>query len=758
MSNIKIRNLESATESQIVSGNYVPIALNTEEGQPALTKKATFSQVVSGGITSYSGNANYIKITGGLYANEADCFSLSSRLLILNDDDCYMNPTECNSMSLRYDGHNSAVLDSLASKDKSTTLQLTRVDKDDPASRITWSLKSYEEDDSFNIFCLDNNGSKIDNNVNFYNPVLISGQPILTGTASSLITQFNQQSSQENEGLDDFVQNSDGDTIPNPNKTTSSEIEMVDTNNDGIPDREILINTSILTANNLGEVIQPGGGLETVDHCMNENYDSVACNDPGVKYKTTKLSLATSAENLAIYLRINEDEGKPLNQGSLHVAREPDGITVTDKFKNMSDAYSWIKQNVSSSRIIVELIYETDTTEPEYAQSLIQTNENLGQINHWGEDAWKKISGQLGGNTGDLKTINISSNSESRFNRLVFDIFNTTHFSGLHFNIDTKDKGDELYGVFRTNNVRTSIHYCKFTVKGSRHISRIFEAREGGSLYIYSSFPRAQTLGYEDPFNKGNNARSHALELDLTGLQVQTFAELKTVNDGIKFTSQTLGPEKNEVTFEIADGAPGAAWDPTNKKLTITADINGAASYQDILDYLDGTGAAALASSGFSVAGIGDTNQAASIGSTTSGVGFSVGYIFDADISSFLSLQDYRPGSDRTLSGIHFTGTGETSMISFFNLNSASTIRINTSFTRSDSCTINCNTTFNAFGYNPISFGPHTDEPLAYATLPGTTNTLAAAPADYTVNVAFGNDDAIGPVSNNNLPVDEDYF
>lgn len=656
MSNIKIRNLESATESQIVSGNYVPIALNTEEGQPALTKKATFSQVVSGGITSYSGNANYIEITGGL---------------------------------------------------------------------------------------------------------LISGQPILTGTASSLITQFNQQSSQENEGLDDFVKNSNGDRIPNPNKTTSSEIEMVDTDNDGTPDREILINTSILTANNLGEVIQPGGGLETVDHCMNENYDSVACNDPGVKYKTTKLSLATSAENLAIYLRINKDEGKALNQGSLHVAREPDGITVTDKFKNMSDAYSWIKQNVSSSRITVDLIYETDTTEPPYAQSLIETNENLGQINHWGEDAWKKISGQLGGNAGDLKTINISSNSESRFNRLVFNIFNTTHFSGLHFNIDTKDNGDELYGVFRTNNVRTSIHYCKFTVKGSRHISRIFEAREGGSLYIYSSFPGAQTSGYEDPFNKGNNARSHALELDLTGLQVRTFAELKTGNDGIKFTSQTLGPEKNKVTFKIVNGAPNAAWDSTDKKLTITADItNSSETYQDILNLLGGAGAAALTASGFSVAGIGDTNQAASIGSTTSGVGFSVGYIFDADISSFLSLQDYRPGSDRTLSGIHFTGTGETSMISFFNLNSASTIRINTSFTRSDSCTINCNTTFNAFGYNPISFGPHTDEPLAYATLPGTTTTLAAATADYTVNVDFSttNNDAIGPVSSNDLPVDEDYF
>lgn len=672
MSNIKIRNLESATHSQVVGGNYIPVALNTEQGQPALTKKATFAQVVSGGITNYSGNANYVNLTGGLYAKEADCLSLSSRLLKLNDTDCYTNLAECNSMGIHYDGHNSVLLSSFFSKDKSTTLGLTRVDKDDSENRITWSLKSYEEDDSFNIFCLDNNGFKIDNNVNFYNPVLISGQPILTGTASSLITQFNQQSSRENEGLDDFVQNSDGDTIPNPNKTTSSEIEMVDTNNDGTPDKEILINTSILTANNLGEVIQPGGGLETVDYCMDDNYDTVPCNDPSVKYKTTKLSLATSAENLAIYLRINKDEGKDLNPGSLHVAREPDGKTVTDKFKNMSDAYFWIKQNVSSSRITVDLIYETDTTEPEYGQSLIKTNENLGQINHWGEDAWKKAVGQLGNDTGDLKTINISSDSENRFNRLIFDIFNTTYFSGLHFNIDTKDTGDQHYGVFRTTNIKSSIHYCKFTVKGSRHVPRIFEAREGGSLYIYSSFPNAQTEGYEDPFNKGNSARCHALELDLTDLQAPDDAEGNSVN--------------------------------------------------------------------------------------------SVGLLFDADISSFLSLQDYRPEADRALSGIHFAGSGAISFNSMLRLNSASTIRINTKFTRSSNCTISCDTTFTAFGYNPISFGSHTGEihvpnsTLVYATLPGTTTTLSSNPADYVVNVPFGEDDATGPVSSNDLPIDEDYF
>lgn len=66
MSNIKIRNLDGAENEQIISGNYIPIALNSDQGQPQLTKKATFGQVVSGGITGYSGDASYIKFTNGL--------------------------------------------------------------------------------------------------------------------------------------------------------------------------------------------------------------------------------------------------------------------------------------------------------------------------------------------------------------------------------------------------------------------------------------------------------------------------------------------------------------------------------------------------------------------------------------------------------------------------------------------------------------------------------------------------------------------
>ncbi len=49
MGNIKIRNLTAATGADIISGNMVPIALDNDAGLERVTRRATFSQIVSGG-------------------------------------------------------------------------------------------------------------------------------------------------------------------------------------------------------------------------------------------------------------------------------------------------------------------------------------------------------------------------------------------------------------------------------------------------------------------------------------------------------------------------------------------------------------------------------------------------------------------------------------------------------------------------------------------------------------------------------------
>ncbi len=493
----------------MVGGNYIPVALNTEQGQPALTKKATFAQVVSGGITNYSGNANYVNLTGGLYAKEADCLSLSSRLLKLNDTDCYTNLAECNSMGIHYDGHNSVLLSSFFSKDKSTTLGLTRVDKDDSENRITWSLKSYEEDDSFNIFCLDNNGFKIDNNVNFYNPVLISGQPILTGTASSLITQFNQQSSRENEGELDTVSDSEGNIVQNPKKNASSTVEYVDTDGNGTPDSQVLVDTTPVTAENIDSLVQPGGGLEITEVCQSETFDIVECEtngfaNPEVKYKTKKLSLATSAASSTIVIEIHDTEGVEYRNG---ISVGVDG-KLTTKLKRLRDAFEYIRNDVASNDAIINIYLQTDTDEGEIENTnhTFQSHNNA-EIN---KGYIRIVGDQSKYQTGDLTKVKIKSKHEG-VNAYVPMWFTGKTVSIFLVNlVFDLDDSDGVHSAIRTYKSCTlTLVGCKISARGSVHA--LIDANIGARFEVhnYSDGPESDLL---DPLGEGFWAP--ALELD----------------------------------------------------------------------------------------------------------------------------------------------------------------------------------------------------------------------------------------------------
>ncbi len=106
MSNIKIRNLDTATNEQIISGNYLPIALNSDQGQAQLTKKATFGQVVSGGITGYSGDASYIRFTNGLSGDINSSLITTNQINsnFINSDSITTNGITCNG-NINIDGY-----------------------------------------------------------------------------------------------------------------------------------------------------------------------------------------------------------------------------------------------------------------------------------------------------------------------------------------------------------------------------------------------------------------------------------------------------------------------------------------------------------------------------------------------------------------------------------------------------------------------------------------------------------------------------
>ena len=63
MGNIKIRNLESALDTEVTSGNFLAMALNPEEGHERATRKINLEQIVSGGAV-YADFSEGLKISG----------------------------------------------------------------------------------------------------------------------------------------------------------------------------------------------------------------------------------------------------------------------------------------------------------------------------------------------------------------------------------------------------------------------------------------------------------------------------------------------------------------------------------------------------------------------------------------------------------------------------------------------------------------------------------------------------------------------
>jgi hypothetical protein len=63
MGNIKIRNLDGSESIDVTTGNFLPMALSTDDGHERLTKKVTLEQVVSGGA-AYADFSNQLKLSG----------------------------------------------------------------------------------------------------------------------------------------------------------------------------------------------------------------------------------------------------------------------------------------------------------------------------------------------------------------------------------------------------------------------------------------------------------------------------------------------------------------------------------------------------------------------------------------------------------------------------------------------------------------------------------------------------------------------
>ena len=111
---------------------------------------------------------------------------------------------------------------------------------------------------------------------------------------SEAINAVNKAAAAERDAEPETVTLPDGTVIPNPLKGATSELD----------ENGVLVDTTPVTAENLDDLVDPGSGLEVKTICRNELFEIVDCGDPSVKYRTKKLSLATSEESKIIHFCI----------------------------------------------------------------------------------------------------------------------------------------------------------------------------------------------------------------------------------------------------------------------------------------------------------------------------------------------------------------------------------------------------------------------------------------------------------------------
>ena len=463
MPSIKIRNLDSASDAEITGSNYIPTAL---EGSSLSTRKVTFDQVISGGAPNYSGNFIYGSFTGGL--------SAIGDIKFTGDTFFDGNPSIAGSLNVTSTVSANAGIFQILASDSMTA-----------ETAVIQSILNFDD----------------------------------------LMNGYSQGLSEATEGEQDTVLDSEGNVVQNPNKNASSTVRYVDTDGDGIADSQVLVNTTPVTAENLDSLVQPGGGLEVTEVCQNETFDIVECEqngipNPDVKYKTKKLSLATSVASSTISIEIHNTDGVEYRSG---ISVGIDG-KLTAKLKRLRDAFTYIRNDVASSDAIINIYLQTDTDEGEIENSngVFASHANLEinkcYINIYGDST--KYS------TGGLTKVKMKAKRTPNASAYVPMWFNSKNilFSLVNLAFDLDDSGG-VHSVIRSHNSCTlNLIGCKINARGSTHC--LIEASRGATVQV-QNYNDASTL--LDPLNKGFWAP--ALELDFGPRKATSSTAVGNVGD-----------------------------------------------------------------------------------------------------------------------------------------------------------------------------------------------------------------------------------
>lgn len=335
------------------------------------------------------------------------------------------------------------------------------------------------------------------------------GESTRRTTIKEAVSSYNLAVTEELQAQPDTITNSDGQEVPNPLADIVTQVEVVDTNDDGLPDTEILLDTTPITSENIDKLVKPGGGLEVIEVCKDIEGTIVDCTiggnpNPQVAIKSKQLSFAVSSASKSIIIYCNGNTGIEYSSSGDYTV-SPEG-EVSTKFINLWNAYRYIRQKIASKDTTVTIRVETDLDEGKLGP--INTDDTRGQgayssngLNSVNIIGWDSINQTHSLYNGELRKISVLRvSSPDKAQAMFWFNSRSENIWGIHFALDCEDHTG-LHSIFRSSGVQgniTRFYSCKCTFRGSTHL--IFESSRGGNIEFHNF---EDSISRVDPLGKG---------------------------------------------------------------------------------------------------------------------------------------------------------------------------------------------------------------------------------------------------------------
>ena len=326
---------------------------------------------------------------------------------------------------------------------------------------------------------------------------------------------------------------------------------------------QILRESDPITAGNIESLIDPGSGLEVISECYNEVGTKVDCASNSVKYVQKKIALATSESATNVKIRVHKDQGKQYDPTSDPTVdwKSVTGTTLNTKCQRLRDAFAWIKHNVSSTSISVQIIVETDTEEGTCGSNTFKLERTRGQVDIWDVGLHDQTYALT------RNKINIDAISGSNSTIPFWVNHGNIAIFGVHFIFNVTSSG--VHKLMRFENVNADMLSCKITVNATHSVEGIIETISGCKLHMRGHSRKGAAYS-TDPHDAGSY--EVALELDLGGMDVK---------------SPCIFNAARGSRFEIIEYAPWNFTPPTHT--TNVIHFNSNASFNRFIDLRDGS-------------------------------------------------------------------------------------------------------------------------------------------------------------------------